>query len=115
MAMFTRSYWRNLIDRGRNISFRDEEASPTKGTSIWEMFPLLACLDPKAGFVLREDFLQLEMDDTTHNPTGWTYTSDTAAGAVTLPNGECNSLTTENHPADPEAPIVVAASYGRCL
>lgn len=31
--------------------------------------------------------------------------------AVTMPNGDRNTLATETHPADPEAPIMVAASY----
>ena len=84
--MFTRAHWRGLLDRGRNVSFRDEEFSAAKGASIWELFPLLALLDPKAGFVFFDDFLQMAMDDTTHNPLAWTYQSDTAAGAVTLPN-----------------------------
>ena len=31
--------------------------------------------------------------------------------AVTMPNGDRNTLATETHPADPEAPIMVAAAY----
>jgi len=78
--VLTQSYWRH-----ENMTFRDKDHSPAMGTSVWELCPQLAALDPAVAFQFFEDFLKFALDDTTANPTEWKYTSDTAAGAVTLP------------------------------
>lgn len=84
-ALNTELYERGMNNLGRNSIFRDTALSPAKGTSIWELCPQLAGLDPAVGFLFFEDFLALPLDDTTRNPLNAKVVSDTAADAVTMP------------------------------
>lgn len=80
----TRAYNRGLDALGANMSFRDQGLSPAAGTSIWELCPQLASLDPAVGFGFFDDFVTLAVDDTTSNPSGCLFSSDTATGGITL-------------------------------
>ena len=79
------SRYRGLDNLGRNLAFRDAALSPTFGTSIWELIPLLASMDPAVAFQAFDDFMSLALDDTTGNPSGFKWVSDSATGAITLP------------------------------
>ena len=79
------SRYRGLDNLGRNLCFRDTALSPTFGTSIWELIPLLASMDPAVAIQFFDDFLSLPIDDTTGNPSAYKWVSDTATGAITLP------------------------------
>lgn len=85
--MRTRARWKNVPNRGQNMTFVDTDHSPAAGKSIWEACPQLAMLDPSVGFSFMEDFLSFPIDDTTANPTAWKLAGDTATGAVTTPAG----------------------------
>jgi len=84
-ALNTELYERGMNNLGRNSIFRDTALSPAKGTSIWELCPQLAGLDPAVGFLFFEDFLTLPLDDTTRDPTNALLYSDTGTDAVSLP------------------------------
>ncbi len=77
--------WRNLANAGRGGTFRDYSYSPTLGTSIWEMCPQLAALDPAVAIQFFEDFISVPLDDATRNPLGYNVITDTATDAITLP------------------------------
>jgi len=83
--MRTRMKWTNVANRGQNAIFRDSEFSPAEGTSIWELAPLLAMLmDPAVGFQFFEDFLRLQVDDTTIVPGDCLVASDHPTTALAL-------------------------------
>lgn len=84
--MKTIARWKNVANLGQNMILGDAQFSPAAGTSIWDGCPILAMIqDPRVGILYHEDFLTLPIDDTTGNPLGWKWVSDTATGAVTLP------------------------------
>jgi hypothetical protein len=73
----TRSIWyRN------NLSFIDQDYSPTQRASLWESCPQLAALDPAVAHVFFDDFYDL-LDGT----TVWIYTEVGAGGAISQPDG----------------------------
>lgn len=43
-------------NRNGNVSFRDNQYSPTKGASLWEIAPQLAALDPALAHLYFDDF-----------------------------------------------------------
>jgi hypothetical protein len=85
MALKTNSRYRGLNNLGRNLTFFDNGLSPAFGTSIWELAPQLAAMDPAVAFGYFEDFLDLPLDAATRNPLNHKFVSDTATDAVTLP------------------------------
>lgn len=72
-AVLTRGY-----NRSHNVSFRDETYSLTKGSSLWELAPILAALcSPENYLLFRDDFLDV---NTVATSGRWKITKD---GSVT--------------------------------
>lgn len=76
---------RGFDNIGRNMEFFDRALSPALGTSIWQICPQLAALDPAVAIQFFEDFISVPCDDTTRNPTGYKFAGDTAADGITFP------------------------------
>ncbi len=68
----TRAYWRN-----RNMTFRDDQHSGARGTSLWETAPVLAAMcDPNVGNLFRDDF---HVYDPTASVGDWIVVEDAGA------------------------------------
>jgi hypothetical protein len=64
--------------------FRDQEYSPTQGTTIWELAPILAMLaDPAVGFQYFDDFLTF-IRDANANPADGVYAA-TGNAQIVMP------------------------------
>ena len=71
--MKTKPLWTQVPNCGPNLTLIDRDYSPAAGASVWHNCPQLALLDPYVGWTFFEDFLDMPCDDTTHNPTAWSY------------------------------------------
>ena len=60
---------------------------PNPASGMWSNCPAVHYADPSVAFQFYDDFMSLPIDDSTANPTGWTYTGD-ANGDATLKTGE---------------------------
>lgn len=65
--------------------FVDQTHSPAAGTSLWELCPQLALLDPHVGWTYFEDFIHLPITPTTLVPYDWAFTGDVANASMTFP------------------------------
>lgn len=80
--MRTRAYVRN-----GNITFRDEDLSPARGVSLWELCPQLAAMDPAVGHLYFNDFYDLPV------AANWTITVVGAGSAVAQADGAGGLIT----------------------
>jgi hypothetical protein len=78
----------NCTGDRRQITLRDLQVSPTLGTTPWEHYSGLALQDPGAGYVLRDDFDDLDTQATNGN---WLSTKGTG-GTLALATQACGVL-----------------------
>lgn len=89
------------IYASENLTFRDSDYSPARGSSLWETCPQLAALDPAVAFTFFDDFFDFQAQSSNH--LGWTQTTVQAgagSAAVVIADAVGGVLQITNDDAD---------------